>query len=325
MNILSSGIFESMTIIDGDETFSFPDWASSLAWLGAWCRLNQQPGKRLIVFAVLPTRELAAAFAGLGCLIAGAGAFEETLSWPTFKNMPAGRCVFWIHNNTGMRYSGEITGFEEYGGTEFIVVKITNASKNKKSYVGSSIKINQRYFEDYRFTEEKPPSAPKSMSLDTVSSLLKALIGNISPKWIWSDGAEGLLVTSVTKFVSAIENLSLSISGKQPITLSAILCMARNKGHDHAKLRLDHPKGSLDGNFPVAILDGSKAFEMHEHLASIPNLLIILDRSEYQERIHDTALLLGGISQDISPEFMQTIPEKFAPGIELSAYLIDGQ
>lgn len=323
INMLPSALSLRISVLDGCDKASLPDWAASLVWLGAWCRSNQLAGKRLIVFAVLPTRELAAAFTSLGCLVAGASVFEDALSWPTFKKLPAGRSVFWIHRNTMARYCGVIVCFKEYGGAEFIVVAVTKGPK--KNHAGTTIEINQRHFDEYRFTEEKPPSVPRTASFDAAGQSLGSLVESLNPKWIWADGAEGLLVTSVATFESAIADLSLSIDGKPSITLPDLLCLGRNKEQSHAKLRVDHPRGALDGSFPLAILDGAKAFMAHEHLASVTNMLVILDRSEYQEGIHDKALELRSISQDNNAYFQGAMPDKFAPGIELAAYLIDGQ
>lgn len=312
-----------ISVLDDGEKCALPDWAASLMWLGAWCRSNQLVGKRLIVFAVLPTRELAAAFAGLGCLVAGASAFEDVLSWPTFKKLPAGRSVFWVHRNTMERYRGEIVGFKESGGTEFIVVVVTKAPK--RSHVGATIEINQSHFNEYRFTEEKPPTLPRTAAFGAAEKSLGAVVENLNPKWIWADGAEGLLVTNVTAFESAISDLSLMIDKTTPIAMSELLCMDRNNKQTHAKLRVDHPRGALEGGFPLAILDGARAFMAHEHLAVVPNMLVILDRSEYQEGMHDKALELRSISQDNSTYLQDSMPDRFAPGIELAAYLIDGQ
>ena len=321
-NMLPADYSLSISVLDKGEKSSLPDWAATMIWLGSWCRLNQQAGKRLIVFVVLPTRALAAPFAGLGCLIAGSSVFENSISWPKFKKMQPGESVFWLNKNTGVNFSGKIAGFREHDGNEFIIVKVTNASKNRKSHVGSIIEINQRYFDDYRFKEEKPPTLPKAVSLDAVMHSLKAIVQNIDPKWIWADGSEGLLITNLAIFESSIEGLSLSIDCKSAISISDMLCFGRNDHQNHAKIRIDHPRGELEGNFPLVILDGVNAFMMHEHLGSIPNMLIILDRSEYQDGINDKVLELRSVSSTIA-NFQCAIPVKFAPGIEISAYLID--
>jgi len=310
-----------ISVLDGNESVRLPDWAAALIWLGYWCRINQQPGKRLIVFTVLPSRELSAAFAGIGCLIAGASVFEDCLSWTTFKNLPPGQNVFWINRNTMANYCGEIIGFKEYGDAEFIVVKVTKAPR--KAEVGFIREISKSYFDEYRFTEEKPLSAPKKLSFDAALQLLKSIVENLNPKWVWADGAEALILSGLSKFENSMEGISLSIDGNPPVALSELLCIGRNKEQTHAKLRIDHPRGVINGRFPLAILDGPHAFEKHEHLHSVANLLILLDRSEYNHGIQDTVLGLRSISQDITSGICTPLPEKFAHGIEISAYLID--
>ena len=322
MNLLPDDLRSSISVLDGCEKSSLPDWAASLIWLGAWCRSNRLVGKRLIVFAVLPTRELAAAFASLGCLLAGASNFEDALSWPTFKKLPSGRGVFWISKDGTKRYRGNIVCFKECDGTEFIVVDVTKAPRNAE--FGTRREISRNYFDDYRFTEEAPATAPRSALFNSAAQSLRYLVANLNPKWIWADGAEGLLVTNVATFESAIAGISLSIEGQNPIAMSDLLCLGRNKGQSHAKLRIDHPRGALAGNFPLAILDGAKAFMVHEHLAAVSNMLVILDRSEYQEGIHDAVLGLRNISSDgQNTDFKSAMPSKFTPGVELAAYWID--
>jgi hypothetical protein len=324
MNLRPVDLSNRISVLDGCDKSSLPDWAASLVWLGAWCRSNRLAGKRLIVFAVLPTRELAAAFAGLGCLMAGASNFEDALSWPMFRKLLSGRGVFWKSNNGKKRYGGNIVGFKECDGSEFIVVDVTKASK--KAEVGTLWNISRNHFDDYRFTEEKPPTITRSASLDAVEQTLRSLVNNLNPKWIWADGAEGLLVTSVATFDSEIAGISLSIDEQTPITISDLLCLGRNKGQNHAKLRIDHPRGTLTGNFPLVILDGPQAFMVHEHLAEVTNMIVILDRSEYQEGIHDAVLALRSISSDVqNTDFMDSMPGKFTPGIELAAYWVNEQ
>ena len=98
----------------------------------------------------------------------------------------------------------------------------------------------------------------------------------------------------------------------------------RQGNRNHAKLRIDNPKGELSGSFPIVILDGAKAFMVHEHLTEVSNMLVILDRSEYQEGIHDTVLGLRSISgDDKNANYISDMPDKLAPGIELAAYWID--
>lgn len=321
-NLRPDDICQRVSILHGHCKYSMSDWAASLICIGGWVRLNTIADKRLIVIVVLPTRMLAAAFVGIGCLTAGASAFEDALTWPTFKNLPMGRDAYWSRRDGTERYQGKILRVEKRGSADFILLEISKAPRPKER--GTILHINQRYFESYRFTEEAPPTKPKTAILNAAMQALAPLAESMNPKWIWADGAEGLLVTSVTTFENSIEGLSLSIDEQSPIAISDLLCSARNTDQSHSKLRIEPPRGALAGDFPVAILDGPNAFQVYEHLAKVPNLLILLDRSEYQQDMHDQLLSLRSISCDSYNENLhETIPSTFPAGVEVAAYLID--
>jgi hypothetical protein len=323
-NLLPDDICQRVSIRHRHHKYPVPDWAASLVWLGGWTRSNSFADNRLIVVVVLPTRELAAAFAAFGCLIAGASAFEDALSWPTFKNLPTGREVYWSRRDGTERYRGKILGVEERGNSEFISLCISRAPR--RNVVGTTLQINRRNFEGYRFTEEAPPTKARTVLLNAAMQALAPLVENLNPKWIWADGAEGLLVTGVVTFENSIEGLALSIGEQGPIAISDLLCSGRNKDQSHSKLRIDHPRGTLSGDFPVAILDGPSAFMIHEHLGNVPNLLVILDRTEYKQDVHDALLSLRSISCDnLDNRLQESIPSAFPAGVEVAAYLIDRQ
>ncbi len=319
--MLPSEFGPRIAIHDGRGQCALPDWAASLIWLGSWCRVNQVEGKRLVVFTVLPTRDFAGAFAGLGSLMSGAAIFKDSLAWPVFRKQPIGSNVFWAHESSGTQYCGNIVGFYEDQGSEFITLRVTKAAK--KSNIGTTWNVNKRSFGEYHFTQNKPPSVSKSKLYDAAEQALGTLVTGISPKWIWSDEAECLLVTSVNSFESSNEAISLSIDGGQPIVLTDLLCIGRNRDKSHAKLRVDHPRGAIDGSFPLVILDGSRAFSMSEHFYKVRNMLIILDRLEYQTDIHDAAKTLRSLSSSSNSLIDSSIPDSFVPGIEIAAYLID--
>lgn len=311
----------NLSVMDGNELLSLPEWSAALIWLGAWCRKHQFPYKRLITFAVLPTRDLASAFACIGSLLAGAKAFEDTLSWTRFSCLPAESKVFWCCQDGRRRYQGNVIGLEMHGDTEFIVVQVIKAPK--RAEIGTIFKIPQRRFDDYKFTEEKPPSTSKTSSFKNAEQFVSNLLEKINPKWIEVDGAEGILITSMANFEKTISGLSLMINGKQFLPMRDLLCIELNGEQAHAKLRMSHPRGNLSGNFPLVILDGPDAFYVHEHLDNASNLLVILDRSEYREGIHNSVLQLKSNAEDLPKDYFCDIPDNFPPGIEFAAYVID--
>jgi hypothetical protein len=308
-------------IVDSSEILPLPEWSAALVWLGAWCRKHQFIGKRLIAFVVLPTRELSAAFACVGNLLAGVEEFKDTLAWIKFSNLPKGSTVFWSPQNGRKHYEGKIMGLEVHGGSEFIVMQVIKAPR--RSEVGSIRKISRMFFEKYRFAEEQPPTVSKTCAFQDAMQCMCGLLERVDPKWIWADGAEGMLITSMAKFEKAINGLSLKVDGQQAVSLRDLLCIGRNDMRVHAKIRISHPRGNLSGNFPLVILDGPDAFHIHEHLDNISNVLVILDRAEYQEGINDIVLQLKSIADNSIENYFDDIPDNFPPGIELAAYVID--
>jgi len=246
--------------------------------------------------------------------------FEDVLSWAKFRALPAGSRVYWRQKEGEARYEGQILGFEVIGGYDFISVCITKARRSVER--GSTRKINQRYFADYMFTEERPPSASKMDSFNIGLQALTQLSDNISPKWIWADGAEAIVVSHLNTFESSASELTLSIADLAPVSMADLLCLGRNTDQIHAKLRISHPRGDSDGTFPLAILDGRMAFAVHEHLARTTNLLVLLDRSDYQQGIRDAMLELRSVSLDaLLIENQGEVPNTFPAGFEIAAYL----
>jgi hypothetical protein len=320
-SLQSLHIKNEIFVIDGSTILPLPEWSAALIWLGAWCRKHQFIDKRLIVFAVLPTRELAAAFACVGNLLAGATEYQDTLSWAIFSRLSKGSKVYWYHRGNQRPYSGNVMGIEQHGDSEFIVLHVLKAPR--RAEIGSTFKISQRYFDEYRFVEEQPPTALQTCSYHDAARSMCGLLESVNPKWIWADGAEGLIITSMAKFETAIAGLYLKVDGQQPMPFRDLLCLGINGVPVHAKLRISYPKGELSGNFPLAILDGPDAFYIHEHLDHIPNVLVILDRAEYQEGINGTLLQLQNLADENMKNYFDDIPDKFPPGIELAAYAID--
>lgn len=311
-------------LLDGSAECELPDWAGALIWLGAWCRGFAVPGKRLVTFVVLPTRDLASAFVCLGSLIEGSRTFQDTLSWSRFRALSQGSLVFWKKREGNKAYSGSgtIVGFDRpYGSDEFIKIKVTKPVGEAKAGLVKS--VSEKYFDDYLFSIEQPPSKSKSEVFKKAESFFKHLQANFNPKWVWADGAEVLLVTNLSKFELTLANVSMVMGTKPSIPLSELLCMARNQAQSHSKIRLSHPRGNIAGTYPLAILDGPEAFYMHEHLDCHSNILVISDRSEYRVDINDAVMQLRNVSVPDEAGSHSIIPEVFPLGMEIASFVID--
>ncbi len=102
-----------------------------------------------------------------------------------------------------------------------------------------------------------------------------------------------------------------------------LLCLGKSSGQSHAKLRISHSRGIVSGEYPLAILDGPEAFFVNEHLDNGSNVLVILDRSEYQEGINNQVLQLKSNADDQLANYVKDIPDSFPPGVEFEAFVVD--
>ena len=297
-----------------------PEWAASLLWLGEWCRSFDVPLHRLVTLAILPTRDLAAVFAGIGVILGGAKLYKDTLSWPRFRALPVGTTVFWQKRGGGAKLAGTIVSFTELESTEFISVNVTSPlAIAKKGLVQS---ISKNYFDAYAFSLEKPPTDARASALDNAARFIKSVNGGIDPKWMGADGAEGLIVTNMGNFEETLLGLTLRLPEKATCEIDDLLCLGKSRAQTHAKLKLSHAKGDLSGSYPLVILDGPESFEIHEHLDDSSNLLIFLARSEYTTGIDDRVQLLRNASERSLDRPISNIPDRLPCGVELVAYSV---
>lgn len=231
-----------------------------------------------------------------------------------------GSLVYWKQKNGTESFAGKIIGFTEEYGSEFIKVQVTKPiAKAKKGLLQL---VSKGHFDGYFFTEERPLGVAKNFVLKEAELMLSQMVGKINPKWIWSDGSEALLVTSMKNFIDTTESIFISIDGLPKIRLADLLCLGKGNENSHAKLRLTHPRNEcVGGEFPIIILDGPDAFDIRSHLSGSANVLVILDRMEYQERIHNAVLQLQNTAQELEQIF-SGLPDHFPFGVECAAYSV---
>ncbi len=295
-----------------------PPWVNFLVSLGSVCRGLQFDNKRLITLVVLPTRSFAAGFANLGSLLIGAKNFNDSLNWETFKALPIGTTVYWNKDQT--KYAGIILGFERMYDDDFILLEVTKPVTKAKGGLKSF--ISRSNFQEYSFSREQPLGVSKSETLDKAGRFFNAWVGGISQRWIWADGAESLIVGRVKELSSIYSELFISLDGEDQISMQDMLCMQNNHLNFHGKSRVTHPRGELDGDFPLIILDGPEGFYIYTNKSSTSNLLVFLDRSEFNENIQNTVLQLKNFSVDFTEEMFTYLPAVVPAGIEFITFKV---
>jgi len=292
-----------------------PDWAKALAWLGWWTRYNQPELFRMLVVAVLPSRELAAAFAGFGCLLAGCKLFCGGFTWDELRSLPVGSEIFWKDVDKGKSYGGEIFEGDSYA-SNFVWVRITMGPRKE---IGSNVTINKDKFSKHLFCEDKLPSPRRTMAMGKALQLYADIGLELSPRWIVTAGAEARIVTNKTRFRRSIENLQLCVQGS-PVAFNDALCWLRDDDNALSKLHVTSNKIS-EQSFPVSILDGAGAFcQVHE--ISTGNILIFLDRTEYSSGVHNDLLEARNVASEPPVEILRDIPARLPAGMEIAAFVL---
>ena len=301
---------------DGDFYLPLPEWAIGAIWLGWWCRKLQLDHHRLLVVAVLPSRDLHAAFSGLGSLIAGSQQFKGSLTWEDFCQFPENTEIFWKEAANTKRYGGIIIQrSEEY--PEMINVRITSGLRSR---IGTTWCISNSTFNDYIFSEENLPNQRGTEAMGRAIQLHRQLGFYTNPRWTWTAGVEAQIVTNQTHFWNSVANLQIGALGAEPILLEDALCTQRDVAN-LSKLRVVSVGYTTEKTTPLTILDGGIGFDRLSQFEA-GNLLILLERSEYTPEIHNFLMEAHNESNCGSPVVLTELPPLFPAGIDLTAFFI---
>lgn len=314
------------SINDSQGGLGLPQWASFFVWYGWWLRTNINAERRLIALTVSPTRSFCSSFAALGALIAGAQLYEDKLTWQEICDLPIGTKIFYRVPNTRVRggrsqEQGVFRGLSEHDGEHFIVIE--PQTRRKGTQVTLSLSFNISKFREYTFTTEQPPTRTQSALYESNAKWFEGLVPAFDKNWLWSEGAECLVVSNKVQFTQEISALSLSISGQKPHDLSALLSMSTTHSGESGKMLLSSGKSNLSilHDCPIAILDGIASLRSRDHVRAT-NLLIALERAEYLDEANNLALELNNVRDDaLLPHGAETATP-LPNGIEATVFAI---
>lgn len=304
---------------DGDEGLPLPDWGKALLWLGWWSRWHQQDGRRILVVAVLPVRRYASIFVGLGCLLAGARQFRGGFSWSDFQSLPPGTEIFWKTASYGVRYRGII--LESHDSVpNLIPVRIT--ATKRSSEVGSVWSFSPARFAECVFSEEGLPADKGTAAMENALRFHRDLGLGTDPRWVWTAGAEGLILTNQAGFREAADGLQIGVRTGEPLPLSDVLCAAGIHDRNIAKLRLA-PASRVPEHIdvPVTVLDGPTAWDQMSNVDT-GNIVVLLERAEYTADIENVLLEAAGYAEEPPADIRLDIPGRLPPGVEATAFFL---
>lgn len=297
---------------------AMPAWAKATLWLGWWTRKWQLSDSRLLAVAVLPSRDLAAMFASLGCVIAGAQQFEKGFCWDDLVALPAGSPIFWKIPNSKTRYEGVVLESTASEGQELVPVRVEKGGSKERGMVWF---FSPRKFAECIFSEACLPTRQGSQIMENAFAFLQSAGVQVKRSWLWSGGVEASLRTNMTRFWNALDGLAIGVSDSGLCPAGDALCPAMPDERRNAKVQVASATRASETASPVHILDGIDAFHQVRDIGS-GNVVVILDRAEYSPEVNNFLLNARSCSRDPSPEVLESVPERFPPGFELSAYVL---
>lgn len=295
-----------------------PAWAKATLWLGWWARRWQLPDSRLLAVTVLPSRDLAAMFASLGCVIAGAQQFDKEFSWDDLVALPAGSSIFWKTPGSNIRYEGIVLDPLILEGQLLVTVRIEKGRPRERGTLRS---FSQVRFAECIFSEACLPTKQGSQVMENAFSFLHSVGIPVKRSWFWSAGVEASLRTNMTRFWNAVDGLEITVSDSGPYPVADALCSAMADERRNVKVRVASAARAAEKASPVHILDGIDTFHQIRDIGS-GNVVVILDRAEYSPEVHNFLLNARSFSRDPSRELLESVPERFPPGFELSAFVL---
>ena len=297
------------------------EWVEFLLSIGGLFRTKiPSSGKNIVTVVIMPTRNYASGFVALGAMLSGALNYEDKLCWDKFRALPINSEVYFKEPNSHSKYSGSIVEFTKIFDDEFIrlqVLKPLNIAKKGLIY-----SVSRNNFDQYSFSIEQPLSEIKADIMDKAALLIKKWLVDLNPKWIGSDGAECLIVGTLSELRTRYKDIFITSDNTSPISVEEILCMQNITDSRHGKVRFTHSRGSLDGNFPLLILDGSDAFNILSQGGINSNVLILLERSEYHDSINNTVLQLKQSAKDVTESILDDLPNPVPAGIEFMSFSV---
>lgn len=311
-------IRHQMYLHEAGAKYPMPAWAKAALWLGWWSRRWQLLDSRVLVVAVLPSRDLVSMFASLGCVIAGAQQFDQGFGWDDLVALPAGSPIFWTISGSRTRYEGVILESPDSAAQELIPVRIEKGGARERGVIWS---FSPGKFAECIFSEECLPTKRGSQIMEDAFAFLRSAGVQVKRSWLWSAGVEACVRTNMTGFWNALDGLTISAANSAVCPAGDTLCPATADERRIAKVCVASATRAAVKASPVHILDGLEAFHQVRDIDS-GNVVVILDRAEYSPEVHNFLLDARSCSRDLSRESLESVPERFPPGFELSAFVL---
>lgn len=302
-----------------------PEWAGFLIWSGWWMRRTLVKDLRLFLVLLLPTRLCCSSLCALGALIASAG--RTSLEWEEMLLLPPGTPVFLRYPDPKrpqrrINIKGIVSG-RKWGRQSAIWIEVLSKVERLSN---AKHAIFESEFSNYEISLIPHLSHQQEGRLIDAFQFYEKVTGG-SRASLLSANSQCLLVTNRSAWGAQAKDTSVIFDpyGKSRIyQLEDLLMPATEEKAAYAGILVSSQKSEVltNANTPLSILDGPEALRAWEFIKS-PNLIVLLDQTEYEEDAGDMLALLSSSRTEKAINVPERIPDSPPPGIEMMIYALE--
>lgn len=271
---LDPDLARKLTFRSGETFIPLPDWAWFYIWLGWHARMNINDRERWISVVLCPNRNFASLFCGVGIVLAAA--FEKITNphWELLCSKSIGsQC--WVTHTDGRPYRATLDDIVTRDRSPLIFkLRYTVEARRNQPVSPTVVDIKRHNVFRVSFSETEPPRRRSS------HRILQKCIPDLPDSWLNEKTVEAVLVGNV---------LSLDKAVKEKIKLDTVegclddLLLPCKQNTAAGRIRFWSNQGQHDSSsFPVAIFDGSKAYQNHSSPFISSNWVVFLEYDEAQ-------------------------------------------
>ena len=291
-------------------------------------RRAQVSRTRTFMVVLLPNRSCAASLVALGAMIGSLGRTGRSLSWEEFLELPVGRTVFLRMKDRAGRHrlisvEGRIVSVDGGGNRSKGTIALVS---DQARFRGVLIFLSDKAFFEYDVSLAKHVTPRKARKLLGVARVYSELSDDFEESWMIAPFRESAVVTNRAKWARQTAGLNIVLPGDSKTEQAEegvenlLLCGIPGTANGGRTL-LVSPKTPLPESeqIPVAVLDGAEALRSLD-LVLCPNIVVLLEQSEYDEAVHEQLARLNSVRNDDRLAVPSDIPKNIPGGMDMAMF-----
>lgn len=329
--LTSIGVKRIFHLAQGDYSGDpLPEWAGLLIWAGWWMRRAQVSRTRIFMVLLLPSRSCAASLVALGTMIGSLGRTGRSLDWGSFLELPAGTPIFLRMKDRTAQHKlisveGRIGSIDGRGRPNKGTIALVSTNPR---FHGATIFPSAKAFFEYDVSLTRHATARQARKLLGISRIYSTLSDDFDDAWMSSASRESAIVTNKARWARETEGLNVVSTSAlreeiEASVLDLLVCGAPGIG-DEVRTLLASPMTIMpeSNQIPVGVLDGAEALRSFD-LVHCPNILVLLEQSEYDEEVHDQLTRLNSARNNESLPDLTDIPKDIPSGIDMIMFALN--